>query len=58
MSKEELMLEHNKMITEILEQCNYIMENRKYLTDTGIKNCTQRIIDIVNKFFIEEAKWR
>lgn len=57
MSKEELMLEHNKMINKILEQCNYMLENRCYMNDDAIKINVEKIADIARCYFFEEAEW-
>lgn len=57
MNEDELMDKHNKMIIDIIKQCNYIIENRKYLTDVGIKNTVSKIIDIANYYYIKEAEW-
>lgn len=58
MSKEELMIEHNKMVIEILKQCEHILENRYYLDETGIQNTVTKIKDIAKHFYIEEPQWR
>ena len=58
MSKEELMLKHNEMVIKILQQCDYIIENRYYLNETGIKNTVTEIKDIAKHFYIEEPQWR
>lgn len=56
MSKEELMIEHNKMIVEILKQCNYMLKNRFYMNETGIRTNVEKIADIAKYYFIEEPK--
>lgn len=57
MNKDELIDSHNKMVIDIINQCNYIIENRKYLTDVGIKNTVSKIIDIANCYYIKEPEW-
>lgn len=56
MSEDEMIDKHNKMIMDIINQCNYIIENRKYLTDVGIKNTVSKIRDIVNYYYIKEPE--
>jgi hypothetical protein len=51
------MLEHNKMIVKVLKQCNYMLDNRFYMNDIAIKTNVERIIDIVNHYFIKEPEW-
>lgn len=56
MTEDELIDKHNKMVMDIINQCNYIIENRKYLTDIGIKNTVSKIRDIVNYYYIKEPE--
>ena len=42
--------------TEIKE-CDYMIRNRFYLNETGIKNTATRIRDIA-QFYIEEPEWK
>ena len=58
MSEEKLMIEHNKMVIEILKQCDYILENRYYLNEIGIQNTVTKIKDIAKYFYIEEPQRR
>ena len=55
MNKEEMQIEHNKMITEIITKCDYMIENRFYMNDIAIKKCAEEIKDIA-KFYIMEVK--
>lgn len=56
MNEEKLMLEHNKMIIKILEECDYMIKNRYYLNEIAIKNCAERIKDIVKYYIIEPKR--
>ena len=56
-SQDEMIDKHNKMVMDIINQCNYIIANRKYLTDVGIKNTVSKIIDIANYYYIKEPEW-
>lgn len=57
MKQEEILFNHNKMICEIIEKCEYMIMNRHYLNDIGIKNCAEEIKAIA-KFYLEDPKWR
>ena len=52
----EIILEHNKMIVKIIDECDFMIKNRHYMNDLAIKNCAERIKDI-SKFYTEEANW-
>lgn len=56
MSEEEIILEHNKMITQIIKECDYMIKNRRYMNDIAIRKCAQNIKDIAN-YYIKEPKW-
>lgn len=53
---DEIILEHNKMITKIIQECDWMMENRHYMSDIAIRNCAERIKNIAN-FYVQEADW-
>lgn len=54
---DEMMLEHNKMIIKIIQECDYMIKNRHYMNDLAIKNCAERIKNIAN-FYMQEAMVR
>lgn len=56
MNEDELMDKHNKMVYEVIKQCDYIIANREYLNDIGIKNTVSKIRDIVNYYHIKEPE--
>lgn len=56
MNEDELMDKHNKMVYEVIKQCDYIIANREYLSDIGIKNTVSKIRDIVNYYYIKEPE--
>lgn len=56
MSKEEILLNHNKMIGEIIEICNYMIENRYYMNGIAIRRKAEEIKSIA-KFYLTEPKW-
>lgn len=57
MSEDELMDKHNKMVYEVIKQCDYIIAHREFLNDIGIKNTVSKIIDIANYYYIKEPEW-
>lgn len=52
---EEILLNHNKMICEIIEKCDYMIENRHYMNDIAIRRIAEEIKSIA-KFYLEEPK--
>jgi len=54
MSEEEIILKHNRMAIEIENICNYMIENRMYLNDTGIKQYAEKIKNIADYWVLEE----
>lgn len=54
---DEIMLEHNKMVIEIIKECDYMIKNRHYMNDIAISNVAKRIKDIANHYYIKEPKW-
>ena len=50
---EMLMIKHNKMICEIINECEYMIKNRNYMNDIAIKKHAEKIKDIA-KFYIQE----
>ena len=57
MNSEEFILKHNEMVIKIIKECDYMIRNRFYLNETGIKNTATRIRDIA-QFYIEEPEWK
>lgn len=55
-SKEEIILKHNKMAIEIANICDYMIENRMYLNDTGIKQYAEKIKNIADYWVLEPTK--
>lgn len=54
---DEIMLEHNKMVIEIIRECDYMIKNRHYMNDTAIRNVAGRIKDIATHYYIKEPKY-
>ena len=57
MNSEEFILKHNEMVIKRSKECDYMIRNRFYLNETGIKNTATRIRDIA-QFYIEEPEWK
>lgn len=54
---DEIMLEHNKMVIEIIKECDYMIKNRHYMNDTAIRNVAKRIKNIATHYYIKEPKY-
>lgn len=54
---EELYMQHNQMIINILQQCDYMIKNRFYMNDTAIRQNAEKIKDIA-KYYIKEPEWK
>lgn len=58
-SKEDIIFEHNKIMIEIGNICDYMIENRKYLNDVGIKNYAEKIKEIVSAYYwVSMPTWK
>jgi hypothetical protein len=55
-SKEEIILNHNRMAIEIANICDYMIENRMCLNDTGIKQYAEKIKNIADYWVLEPTK--
>lgn len=55
-SKEKIILKHNKMAIEIGNICDYMIENRMYLNDTGIKQYAEKIKSIAEYWIVQPNK--
>ena len=55
---DEIMIQHNKMVIEIIKECDYMIENRHYMNDIAIKNVGETIKRIANHYFIQEPEWQ
>lgn len=55
-SKEEIMLNHNRMAIEISNICDYMIQNRMYLNDTGIKQYAEKIKSIAEYWIVQPTK--
>ena len=53
---DEIMLEHNKMVIEIIKECDYMIKNRHYMNDIAIRNVAERIKNIAT-YYIKEPKY-
>lgn len=53
---DEIMLEHNKMVIEIIKECDYMIKNRHYMNDIAIRNVAERIKNIATHYYIKEPK--
>lgn len=58
MSKEEIILEHNKMIAEILTECNSMIRNRFCMNDIAIRRKAEKIMEIAEYYIIEPKEYR
>ena len=52
-SKEEIILNHNRMAIEIADICDYMIENRMYLNDSGIKQYAEKIRNIADYWILQ-----
>lgn len=56
MSEEEIILKHNRMAIEIVNICDYMIENRMYLNDIGIKQYAEKIKNIAEYWILGPTK--
>ena len=54
---DEIMLEHNKMVIEIIKECDYMIKNRHYMNDIAIRNVAEKIKNIATHYYIKETKY-
>lgn len=57
MSKEELIIEHNEMVTKLLTEMQKLYNNRFYSSDIAIEKFYNKAIDIIN-YYIEQPEWK
>jgi len=57
MSKEELILEHNEMVTKLLTEVQNLYCNRFYSSDITIEKFYNKAINIIN-YYIEQPEWK
>lgn len=50
---DEIMLEHNKMVIEIIKECDYMIKNTHYMNDIAIRNVAERIKNIATHYYIK-----
>ena len=54
-SAEEVVLEHNKMISEIIKECDYLINNSFHSNGCGIRYTANRIKDIAKFYTLQES---
>jgi len=57
MSKEELIIEHNEMVTKLLNEVQNLYNHRYYSSDIAIEKFYNKAINIIN-YYIEQPEWK
>lgn len=57
MSKEELIIEHNEMVTKLLTEVQKLYNSRLYSSDIAIEKFCNKALNIIN-YYIEQPEWK